>query len=95
MFVQLNAALFSAAPKAKYILQWPAIKTRHHFSATSKSKCVINALMTLGRMISLSLKLKNVVIVFYSRSPLGKGPNGRVLYNSFCNISTIRSQLSF
>jgi hypothetical protein len=29
------------------IVQWPAIKTSHHFSVTSKSKCVINALMTL------------------------------------------------
>jgi hypothetical protein len=29
------------------IVQWPPIKTSHHFSVTSKSKCVINALMTL------------------------------------------------
>jgi hypothetical protein len=28
-------------------VQWPAIKTSHHFSGTSKSKCVINDLMTL------------------------------------------------
>jgi hypothetical protein len=28
------------------MVQWPAIKTSYHFSVTSKSKCVINALMT-------------------------------------------------
>jgi hypothetical protein len=28
-------------------VQWPAIKTSHHFSVTSKFKCVISALMTL------------------------------------------------
>jgi hypothetical protein len=28
-------------------VQWPAIKTSHYFSVTSKSKCVINALITL------------------------------------------------
>jgi hypothetical protein len=28
-------------------VQWPAIKTSHHFSLSSKSKCVINPLMTL------------------------------------------------
>jgi hypothetical protein len=38
-------------------VQWPAIKTSHHFAATSKSKCVINGLMTVGRMISHSLSL--------------------------------------
>jgi hypothetical protein len=37
----------SSSNSTKNVVQWPAIKTSHHFSVTSKSKCVINASMTL------------------------------------------------
>jgi hypothetical protein len=42
-----NSQILSVEQKNNYYVQWPAIKTSHHFSVTSKSKCVINALMTL------------------------------------------------
>jgi hypothetical protein len=34
-----------------------AVKTSHHFSVISKSKCVINVLMTLARITAPLLKL--------------------------------------
>jgi hypothetical protein len=60
-------------------VQWPAIKTSHHFSVTSKSKCVINALMTLTFKLWLT---------FFCRLPYYGGQKFSVRHiQSLCGFS--------